>query len=73
MRAFEGSPMSLPGQSSLFAAAWNQQGVQHGEAGGLREFVHPNEGPLSFEQHTFHPAERRDYKLVVLVRSPPRG
>ena len=62
----------LLAKSPLFAAAWNQQGVQH-RAGGLREFVHPNEGPLSFEQHTFHPAERRDYKLVVLVRSTPRG
>ena len=59
----------LLARSPLFAAAWNEQGVQQ-RAGGLREFIHPKEGPLSFEQHTFHPAERRDYKLVVL--SPPR-
>jgi len=57
-------------KSCLFASAWNEQGVQH-RAGGLREFVHPKEGPLSFEQHTFIPAERRDYKLVMLVRRPP--
>jgi transcriptional regulator with XRE-family HTH domain len=62
----------LLARSPLFADAWNEQGVQQ-RAGGLREFVHPTEGPLAFEQHTFHPAERRDYKLVVLVRSPPRG
>jgi hypothetical protein len=56
----------------MFAAAWNEQGVQQ-RAGGVREFVHPTEGPLAFEQHTFHPAERRGYKLVVLLRSPPSG
>jgi len=62
----------LKSRSPLFAAAWNEQGVQQ-RAGGLREFVHPTEGPLAFEQHTFHPAERRDYELVVLVRSRPSG
>lgn len=56
----------LVDRSRLFASTWNDQGVQH-RAGGLREFVHPKDGPLSFEQHTFNPAERRDYKLVVLV------
>jgi len=62
----------LKAQSPLFAAAWNEQGVQQ-RAGGLREFVHPTAGPLAFEQHTFHPTERRDYKLVVLARPPSRG
>jgi hypothetical protein len=42
-------------------------------AGGLREFVHPKQGPLSFEQHTFIPAERRDYKLVALTSVARRG
>jgi transcriptional regulator with XRE-family HTH domain len=62
----------LLASSPMFAAAWNEQGVQQ-RAGGVREFVHPTEGSLAFEQHTFHPAERRGYKLVVLLRSPPSG
>ena len=61
----------LLAKSRLFASAWHEQGVQH-RAGGPREFIHPKEGPLSFEQHTFIPAERRDYKLVVLVGAPRR-
>jgi hypothetical protein len=56
----------LQTKSRLFGSAWNEQGVQH-RAGGLREFVHPEQGLLCFEQHTFNPADRRDYKLVVLV------
>ncbi len=56
--------------SPLFAAAWEQQDVQE-RTGGLREFAHPEHGPVWFVQHTFHPAERPDYKLVVLVPAPP--
>jgi transcriptional regulator with XRE-family HTH domain len=52
--------------SPLFAAAWNEQGVQH-RSGGLRDFTHPDEGWLSYTQHTFSPSERPDYKLVMLV------
>ena len=62
----------LRARSPVFAAAWNDQGVLQ-RAGGLREFVHPTEGLVSLEQHTFHPTERRDYKLVVLVRSSAKG
>ena len=35
-------------------------------AGGERAFDHPADGPLQFVQHTLHPAERADFKLVVL-------
>ena len=34
--------------------------------GGVRTFRHPEDGDLCFLQHTLTPAERADYKLVVL-------
>ncbi|HEX7390672.1 MAG TPA: helix-turn-helix transcriptional regulator [Acidiphilium sp.] len=58
---------SLRRDSRLFAEAWTAQDVQH-RAGGLRTFRHPEDGPVSFAQHTFTPAERPDHKLVILVR-----
>lgn len=51
--------------SALFRSAWNEQLVLERE-GGRRTFRHPIDGLLTFEQHTFAPAERPDYKLVVL-------
>ena len=54
-------------ESDFFAAAWDQQAVLERE-GGLRSFVHPQEGALCFRQHTFRPADRPDFKLVVLMR-----
>ena len=56
----------LRAESPLFAAAWDQQGVQH-RAGGPRGFDHPEDGRLFFAQHTFSPSERPGYKLVMLV------
>jgi transcriptional regulator with XRE-family HTH domain len=53
-------------ESPLFEAAWNEHDVRHCE-GGLRIFNHPEEGRRHFIQHTFIPAERPDYKLVLLV------
>ncbi len=53
-------------ESPLFARAWEAQGVA-GREGGLRAFLHPLDGPLAFEQHTFSPADRPDYKLVALT------
>ena len=57
---------ALGRDSPLFAAAWQEHDLQH-RSGGLRAFTHPDDGPLSFEQHSFSPAERPDYKLVMLV------
>ncbi len=51
---------------SDFTDAWNTQSVA-GREGGLRRFHHPEKGALCFEQHTFSPANRPDYKLVVLT------
>jgi transcriptional regulator with XRE-family HTH domain len=59
----------LNGESAFFAQAWTEQSVLERE-GGLRSFNHPRDGMLEFEQHTFTPAERPDYKLVVLT--PPQ-
>ncbi len=60
----------LKGESDLFARAWNAQSVTARE-GGVRTFVHPTDGPLAYRQHTFSPAERPDYKLVVLLPCQP--
>ena len=57
---------ALRRDSDLFAAAWDDQAVL-GREGGARTFAHPLDGPLRFEQHTFAPADRSDYKLVVLT------
>ncbi|MDH7796209.1 MULTISPECIES: helix-turn-helix transcriptional regulator [unclassified Beijerinckia] len=57
---------TLRRDNPLFARAWAEQDVQH-RAGGLRDFDHPQDGALCYAQHTFTPAERPDYKLVVLV------
>ncbi|MBO0753920.1 MAG: helix-turn-helix domain-containing protein, partial [Bradyrhizobiaceae bacterium] len=57
---------ALRTDSPLFARNWNDQDVQH-RLGGLRTFNHPLRGHLRFEQHTFTPSERPDYKLVILT------
>jgi transcriptional regulator with XRE-family HTH domain len=57
---------TLRRDSPLFTKAWNEQGVRY-RLGGVRHFNHPDDGPLRFEQHTFSPSERPDYKLVMLV------
>ncbi len=53
-------------ESADFADAWEAQTVMERE-GGIRTFNHSLDGPLRFEQHTFNPSERPDYKLVVLT------
>lgn len=52
--------------SALFNREWNAQSVR-GREGGLRHFMHPVEGALTYMQHSFSPADRPDYKLVILV------
>ncbi len=56
----------LRAQSPLFARAWADQSVMDRE-GGVRRFLHPRRGPLAYDQHTYAPAERPDFKLVVLI------
>ncbi|MBO9518245.1 MAG: helix-turn-helix domain-containing protein [Porphyrobacter sp.] len=58
----------LCSESDLFAHEWQAQTVMARE-GGLRTFVQPVDGLLSYAQHTFSPAERPDYKLVALIPS----
>jgi transcriptional regulator with XRE-family HTH domain len=55
---------TLRAESPFFAEAWDEQAVQTRE-GGLRVFNHPYDGLVGFIQHTFAPAERPDYKLVI--------
>jgi transcriptional regulator with XRE-family HTH domain len=56
----------LQHDSILFAESWEAQVVLDRE-GGVRTFSRPNDGPLRFVQHSFSPAERADYKLVILT------
>ncbi len=53
-------------QSARFAEFWNDHSVLARE-GGTREFNHPQDGTLRYEQITLVPAARSGYKLVVLV------
>jgi transcriptional regulator with XRE-family HTH domain len=58
----------LAAESPLFAQWWDEQAVMARE-GGLRRFNHPLDGAVAFEQFTFTPVERPDFKLVMLVRA----
>lgn len=58
-------------ESPDFRAAWDRQAVA-GREGGERRFLHPEDGPLHFEQHTLCAAERPDFKLVMLEPVLPR-
>lgn len=52
--------------SAEFRALWELQDVVSRE-GGQRRFQHPRAGELSFNQTTFHLAQRHDLKLVMLL------
>jgi transcriptional regulator with XRE-family HTH domain len=54
--------------SARFAEFWNDHGVLARE-GGAREFNHPQDGALRYQQVTLTPAARSGYKLVMLVRA----
>lgn len=60
----------LVGQSPFFRDAWERQAVA-GREGGRRLFLHPNLGPLAFEQHTLNATERPDFKVVMLEPACP--
>jgi transcriptional regulator with XRE-family HTH domain len=53
-----------------FAAFWSDHAVLARE-GGARLFNHPRDGVQRYEQVTLSPAGRPDYKLVMLLRTPP--
>lgn len=52
--------------SPRFAEFWNDQSVLARD-GGAREFNHPQEGRVRYEQVTFVPPARSGYKLVMLL------
>ncbi|HEX5345178.1 MAG TPA: helix-turn-helix transcriptional regulator [Duganella sp.] len=56
----------LSQDSAEFRALWQSQDVVSRE-GGQRRFHHPRAGELSFNQTTFHLAQRHDLKLVMLL------
>ncbi|MFI5018985.1 MAG: hypothetical protein ACHQHK_13635, partial [Dongiales bacterium] len=45
---------------------WEEHAV-HGREGGLRQFNHPRDGLLAYEQIAFALAGRPDFKLVMLM------
>lgn len=55
-------------QSRDFRHYWRQQNVV-GRDGGERQFVHPRDGKLIFNQVTFRLATQQDLKLVVLLQA----
>lgn len=57
---------ALLAESDAFAHYWASQDVGERE-GGVREFDHPADGRLVYQQMTLKPAHREDLKLVVLV------
>lgn len=57
---------ALKAESAFFSRLWDGQDVQH-RTGGVRAFNHPRRGRLCFDQHSFSPTDRPDFKLVVLV------
>ncbi|SDV47980.1 helix-turn-helix transcriptional regulator [Chitinasiproducens palmae] len=56
----------LTRDSALFARYWRLQQVDARE-GGSRAFLHPLDGPVTYEQLTWRAASRADLKLVMLV------
>jgi transcriptional regulator with XRE-family HTH domain len=59
----------LRAESSEFSHAWDEQDV-HERTGGFRRFDHKEDGALTHLQHTFLPADRPDYKIVILSAVP---
>lgn len=55
----------LKEKSQFFALIWKEHSVMDRE-GGIRTFAHAQRGRISFQQHTFRPSDRADYKLVFL-------
>ncbi len=60
----------LSSKSELFKLCWDRQTVLARE-GGVREFDHPQQGYIEFEQITFRLATHLDYKLVMLLAKAP--
>lgn len=56
----------LKREDALFARAWEAQ-IVIGRHGGRRMFNHPKDGMLAFDQYTYSPADRADYKVVMLM------
>jgi transcriptional regulator with XRE-family HTH domain len=60
---------TLRRESSSFARFWQEHGVL-GREGGMRNFNHPRDGFLRFEQVTFDLANQPGLKLTMLVPFP---
>lgn len=72
-RGMQSLAEALRGQSPVFARLWQEHAVL-GREGGLRQFNHPKDGSLVYEQIAFALAGRPEFTLVVLLgRRAPGG
>jgi len=65
-RGMQSLAAELRTRSTVFARLWEAHAVL-GREGGLRQFNHPKDGPLTFEQAAFALAGRPEFKLVMLL------
>src|SRR5690242_8217142 len=65
-RGMQSLAETLRGQSPVFARLWQEHAVL-GREGGLRQFNHPRDGLLVYEQIAFALAGRPEFTLVMLL------
>jgi transcriptional regulator with XRE-family HTH domain len=65
-RGMQSLAETLRGQSPVFARLWQEHAVL-GREGGLRQFNHPKDGLLVYEQIAFALAGRPEFTLVMLL------
>jgi len=63
---------ALQRDSALFQHWWTRHAVVERE-GGLREFQHPRQGRVGFQQITFRLATHPELKLVMLLTQAPQA
>jgi len=73
-RGMQSLAEELRARSAAFARLWEAHAVL-GREGGLRQFNHPEDGPLAYEQAAFALAGRPEFKLVMLLGpvAPSKG
>jgi transcriptional regulator with XRE-family HTH domain len=65
-RGMQSLAEELRASSAVFSRLWQAHAVL-GREGGVRQFNHPKDGPLAYEQAAFVLAGRPEFKLVMLL------
>jgi transcriptional regulator with XRE-family HTH domain len=68
-RGMQSLAEELRSRSALFARLWEEHAVL-GRGGGLRQFNHPDDGLVTYEQIAFALAGQPEFKLVMLTGAP---